>query len=72
MYIFFFRFLSFIQYYKISRRGPRALQWSLLVICFIYISVYMLIPSSSFMSPLSLSVTIHLFSMSVDLFLFCI
>ena len=39
---------------------------------FIYHSVYLVIPNSSFISlPLSLSVTISLFSTPVSLFLFC-
>ena len=46
---------------------------SLLIIYFIYNSVYLLIPNSQFIPPSYVSplVSINLFSMSVSLFLFC-
>ena len=70
--LFFFRFFSLICYYKILSIIPCAIQYFLLIIYFIYSSVYMLIPNFYFIPPpLSLLVTRSLFSMSVGLFLFC-
>ena len=47
VYILFFRFFSIIGYYKILSIVPCAIQYrSLLVICFVYSSRYMLIPNS--------------------------
>ena len=48
IYAFFFRFFSLIGYYKILRSFPVLYDRSLLVIYFIYSSVYMLIPNSLF------------------------
>ena len=44
MYNYFFRFFSIIGYYKINSIVPCALQ-QVLVVYFIYSSVYMLIPN---------------------------
>ena len=77
IYLFFFRFFSLIGYYKIWSRVLVLYSMSLLVIYFIYSSVYMLIPHSSFTHPHPHPprppplVTISLLSMSVGLFLFC-
>ena len=46
IYIFFFRFFSIVDYYKVLNIVPCAIQKSLLFIYFIYISVYLLIPNS--------------------------
>ena len=71
-YIFFFRLLSIIGYYKILNIVPCAIQQALVVYLF-YIQQcvsanpkLLIYPSPPF--PL---VTISLFSMSVNLFLFC-
>ena len=71
--IFFFRRFSILGYYITLSIVPSAIQYRcLLVICFVYCSVYMLIPASwSLPLPtLSCLVTTGLFSVSVTLFLF--
>ena len=46
MYVFFFRLFFLIGYYKVLNIVLCAIQWSLFVIYFMYISVYKLIPNS--------------------------
>jgi len=56
MYIYplFLRFFSYIGHYRVLRRVPRATQLSiLLIIYFIYSSMYMSIPISQFIPPYS-------------------
>ena len=68
IYPLFFRFFSHIGHSRVLIEFSR----SLLVIYFMYNSVYMSVPISQFISPLPYSlVTISLFSTSVTLFLFC-
>ena len=49
-YTFFCRFFSLIGYYDMSV-VPCALQWVLIVICFMYRSVYMLTPNADLSLP---------------------
>ena len=51
IYLFVFRFFSFIGCYGISSVVPYACSRSLLVIYFIYITVYLLVLNSSFTPP---------------------
>ena len=55
MYVFFFRFFFFVGYYKILNIVLCAIQWSLFVIYFMYISVYKLIPNPK-------NMTVHKFA----------
>ena len=67
----FFTFFSLITYYKILSIFLYAIQSSLWFIYFIYGSVYMLTPNSQFILHLFPLVTMSLFSVPVNLFLFC-
>ena len=67
---FIYIFISLQVIIRYGIQFPVLYTRSLLLIYFIYSSVYLLIPNSQFILPLSLLVTISLFSMSVSLFLF--
>ena len=73
IYPFFFRFLSHIGNYRILSRVPCANSRSLLIIYFMYSSVYMLIPISYFITsphgPPLIAIYLHL--KSVGLVRFC-
>jgi len=55
IYIFFSKFFSFISYYRMLSIFPVLYSGSLVIIYFVYSSVYMLIPNSSFTFPPSFS-----------------
>ena len=69
----FFRFFSRIGHQRVLSRVPVLYSRFLLVICFLYSSVYVSISVSQFIPPFCfpLLVTISLFSTFVTLFLFC-
>ena len=72
--LFFFRSFPNIGYYRLLSRVSCAIQYSLLIIYFIYSGVHILIqpPNLSLPSSFPHLVTISLILKSVNLFLFCI
>ena len=67
--IFFFKFFSIIGHYRYWIEFPVLYSRSFLFFCFIYSSMYLSVPSSWFVPPLSPLVAIILFSISVNWFL---
>ena len=74
IYILFFFIFFHMVYYKILNIVAVLYSRTLWFICFMYGTLYLLIPNSQFIPPPPLSplVTVSLFTMFVSLFLFCI
>ena len=73
IYVFFFRFLSIIDYYMILNIFPCVIQYPscLSTLCITVCICQSQTPNLSLPAPLFSLVTISLFSVSVSLFLFC-